>query len=268
MARRMRADVSQAGPATVTTASACSLICDGPRVAGAVCSRSRSARPRAPPWGRPTSVEVDPVACAGLRSNVLLGTDGQLIRCHSMALAPRGLNSIPAAPQPSRGGWRGAPSGSLPPVRLITLTPGTDLDLAVQLLHVQRAAYRVEAQLLGDDRIPPLHEPLEQLQQADLHWRGALDEHDGTLLGAVAWTETAGEVDIDRLVVDPDAHRQGTGSALVRAVLDRAAGRRTTVTTGRANHPALMLYERQGFSRLGDVEVLPGLWITRLDHAG
>jgi ribosomal protein S18 acetylase RimI-like enzyme len=74
-------------------------------------------------------------------------------------------------------------------------------------------------------------------------------------------------VDIDRLVVAPAAHRRGTGSALVRAVLDRAAGRRTTVSTGRDNAPARRLYERLGFTCVGEEEVIPALWISRYAHA-
>ena len=74
------------------------------------------------------------------------------------------------------------------------------------------------------------------------------------------------EVDIDRLVVRPDAHRRGVGSALVRDVLGRAAGRRTTVSTGRGNEPARRLYERLGFTHAGDDEVLAGLWVSRYVH--
>ena len=85
-------------------------------------------------------------------------------------------------------------------------------------------------------------------------------------MGAVGWTEDRAGVDIDRLVVAPDAHRQGVGSALVRAVMRRAAGRRTTVSAGRDNTPARRLYERVGFTWAGAEEVIPGLWITRYVH--
>ena len=38
------------------------------------------------------------------------------------------------------------------------IRPSEDEDLADGLLAIQRAAYRVEASLIGDDRIPALHE--------------------------------------------------------------------------------------------------------------
>ena len=146
-------------------------------------------------------------------------------------------------------------------MELRDVTPAVDRELAGALLEVQYAAYAVEAGLIGDERIPPLHENLEDLQNAPLQWLAAFA--DGALVGAVAWSEDRCEVDIDRLLVAPSAHRRGVGSALVRAVLLRAGGRRTTVSTGRDNTPARNLYERLGFSSAGEEEVIPGLWITR-----
>jgi hypothetical protein len=42
--------------------------------------------------------------------------------------------------------------------------------LARDLLTIQRRAYTVEAELLGDDRIPALHETLPDLVAANLRW--------------------------------------------------------------------------------------------------
>jgi ribosomal protein S18 acetylase RimI-like enzyme len=74
---------------------------------------------------------------------------------------------------------------------------------------------------------------------------------------------TADRVDIERLVVAPDAARRGIGTALAGHVLEQAAGRRVVVATGRANTPARRLYERAGFTAVEDVEVVAGLWVTR-----
>ncbi|MFD9942221.1 GNAT family N-acetyltransferase [Nonomuraea sp. NPDC059023] len=130
-----------------------------------------------------------------------------------------------------------------------------------RLLDLQHAAYAIEAEIIGDDRIPPLHEDLTALRRAPLSWLGAFDD-EGTLTGAVAWEESADLVDINRLVVDPGALRQGIGRTLVKEVLARAGGRKVIVSTGRDNTPARTLYERLGFTNTGDAEVIPGLWIT------
>lgn len=150
--------------------------------------------------------------------------------------------------------------------RITFVVPGRDDDLAFRLQQLQREAYRVEAALIGDDRIPPLHETLAELRAAPLQWLAATGP-DG-LVGAVAWTAAPEGLDVDRLVVAPSAHRRGVGTALLAAVLDRAAGRPTTVSTGRANAPARALYTRTGFVELGHREVLPGLWTTQLVHPG
>ncbi len=84
------------------------------------------------------------------------------------------------------------------------------------------------------------------------------DERLARALLSVQRAAYAVEVDIDRLVVDPSAHRQGVGKALVGEVLVSAGERRTVVSTGRANLPARTLYEKLGFGWVADEEVIPG----------
>ena len=130
-----------------------------------------------------------------------------------------------------------------------------------ELLELQRAAYAVEAELIGDDRIPALSEDLPGLLSAGLTWLGVHD--DGRLVGAVAFVASASLVDVHRLVVAPTAARRGIGRALVSEVVQLAEGRPVDVSTGRDNAPARALYEGLGFAWLGDLEVLPGLWVSR-----
>ena len=91
------------------------------------------------------------------------------------------------------------------------VNPAADLGLAAALLELQRAGYAVEADLIGDDRIPSLHEDVDALRGAGLYWLATFDGADP--VAAVGWTESHGIVDIDRLVVAPRAHRRGLGSA-------------------------------------------------------
>ncbi|WP_158244843.1 GNAT family N-acetyltransferase [Verrucosispora sp. ts21] len=144
------------------------------------------------------------------------------------------------------------------------IAPGGDESLARALLTVQHAAYAVEAAIIGDDRIPPLHETLDEVRAAPLRWLGAFQEH--RLIAAIGWSQDDSVVDIERLVVDPAVHRRGAGRALVGAVLASAGHRRAVVATGRDNRPARRLYEGLGFVRTGEVEVIPGLWITQYAH--
>ena len=126
---------------------------------------------------------------------------------------------------------------------------------------MQRRAYAVEAELIGYDDIPPLHETLEALQDSGETFFGAYA--DDRLIGAISWRYADATIDIHRLVVDPDAFRRGTGSALLRAALDAEQGaERAVVQTGADNQPANALYLREGFARL-DERVVAGLRVAR-----
>jgi len=139
-----------------------------------------------------------------------------------------------------------------------TLGPDLEDTVATELVRLQRAAYAVEAALIGDDRIPPLHEGPADLRAARLRWF-VVREAAG-LVAAVGFTEHDGEVDIDRLVVHPSQHRRGLGRRLVERVLRDAE--RAVVATGRDNAPARGLYAALGFDHRGDREVLDGLWVS------
>ena len=86
-------------------------------------------------------------------------------------------------------------------------------------------------------------------------------------MAAVGYVRTGDELELCRLVVDPAAFRAGHARALLDAVDAAEAGvRRTTVSTGRDNEPALRLYAQRGFRRVGEREVAPGLWIAELER--
>jgi ribosomal protein S18 acetylase RimI-like enzyme len=146
-----------------------------------------------------------------------------------------------------------------PPVRLDL----ADEAIARSVLEVQRAAYAVEAELIGSDGIPALTESLDELRAAPEDWLGVVDV-DG-LAGAVSWRELDdGIIDIHRLIVAPRAFRRGVATALLDALDDAFPDRAMVVSTGAANEPARTLYERRGFRLVREREVVPGLWIAEL----
>ena len=141
------------------------------------------------------------------------------------------------------------------------LDPAADRELADALAAMQRAAYRVEADLVGSDEIPPLHEKGEDLARADERFLGDPGA------GFVAYTREGAHVDVCRLVVHPLYHRQGVATRLLDA-LDAAEGdrERTTVSTAAGNVPALTLYERRGFRRTRTWTTPGGLKLVQLER--
>ena len=136
---------------------------------------------------------------------------------------------------------------------------------AVRLLAIQRAAYAAEAELMGFDGIPPLHETLEELLEtpADQLWVARYEQT--TLVGAVAWEEDGDAgVELLRLFVAPAAWRRVHATALLGAVTDRIGTRAVSVSTGAANLPALALYARHGFTVIAEDEIAPGVRLARL----
>jgi ribosomal protein S18 acetylase RimI-like enzyme len=116
------------------------------------------------------------------------------------------------------------------------------------VLEVQRAAYAIEAELIGYPDLPPLRETLEALQATGEElW---LCQEGDAVVGVVGLEHGAEEMVIARLFVAPASFRRGVGSALVAHALSLARGRRVRVGTGARNAPALALYERFGFRRL------------------
>ncbi|MEV6241596.1 GNAT family N-acetyltransferase [Lentzea sp. NPDC051838] len=137
------------------------------------------------------------------------------------------------------------------------------LDLADDaVLHelwtVQRLAYAVEAEIIGFDGIPPLHETQQELRQCGETFLGLYDEEG--LVGAVSYQLDGSTVDICRLVVHPRAHRRGIASKLLDALPEGPQ----IVSTGTKNEPALRLYRKRGFVETGQTLIAPGVTITHL----
>ncbi|GAA5202734.1 GNAT family N-acetyltransferase [Microbacterium jejuense] len=135
---------------------------------------------------------------------------------------------------------------------------------APRLLDLQHKAYAVEAELIGDDRIPPLHEAESDLLSSGLEWIASFDD-DHRIVGAVGFEIDDDVVDLDRLMISPTHHRRGLGAALVIEVMSLAPV--TVVATGRDNTPARALYESLGFLHQSDIEPVPGLWVSRYRRA-
>ncbi|MGW0391372.1 GNAT family N-acetyltransferase [Streptomyces sp. NPDC003042] len=143
----------------------------------------------------------------------------------------------------------------------------TDEATAAAVHRIGRAAYAVEAELIGFDGIPALRESLADMRARPLSWLGAVSEG-GDIAGFLAWEEEpGGGASIDRLCVDPAWFRRGVASLLLRHALTEVfPDRPVEVTTGAHNTPAVTLYERLGFVRAADFSPAPGLRMASFRH--
>jgi GNAT superfamily N-acetyltransferase len=152
-----------------------------------------------------------------------------------------------------------------PQPRIDRATP----DCGVELLTLQRACFREEAELYGEPDIAPLTQTLDGLL-ADFRAQTVLGAWaDGRLVGSVrAWC-SHGVCQIGRLVVHPDHRGKGLGTALMAAIeatYPEAAA--YELFTGERSERNLRLYRRLGYSAAGSRVVSPRLTLVLLRKPG
>lgn len=92
---------------------------------------------------------------------------------------------------------------------------------AREILLLQKAAYRQEADLYNDDTIPPLTQTLAEIE-AEFHRQTFLAASlSGRIVGSVRAFVRDGTVHIGRLIVAPECQRRGLGTRLMGAVEER-----------------------------------------------
>jgi ribosomal protein S18 acetylase RimI-like enzyme len=134
-----------------------------------------------------------------------------------------------------------------------------------EIVDLQQASYAVEAELIGAESLPPMHDTPETLRASGETFLA--DQDGGRLLGIVSYKRDGGTVDIHRLAVHPSAFRTGVARRLLDALEDREQGAtHWTVGTGAGNVPARTLYERRGFAVTEEREVGLGIRWVRMDR--
>jgi ribosomal protein S18 acetylase RimI-like enzyme len=137
----------------------------------------------------------------------------------------------------------------------------TDVLMARQVFALQRISYQVEAELIKYAEIPPLMETLDQLMRCGETFFGYVDK--GELVAALSYKRIGEVVDIHRMMVHPSHFRKGmAGRLLVLLEEIEADAHKITVSTGSANQPAVNLYVKLGFKKVGETVVGKGLSLT------
>ncbi|CAN5920813.1 GNAT family N-acetyltransferase [soil metagenome] len=134
-----------------------------------------------------------------------------------------------------------------------------DLDIAParagdadEIIALQRAAYRIEAERYDDFGLPPLTEtPTDLVAALDTHTVLVARRHDGAVVGTARARIRGDTAHIARLSVRPDLHGHGIGRQLLRAIEQATAPvRRYELFTGHRSDRNLRMYERAGYRRV------------------
>lgn len=126
---------------------------------------------------------------------------------------------------------------------------------AGEILTLQRAAYRSEAALYGDD-IAPMVETLEEIKASfgRLAFLKAVSE--GEIIGSVRASQGGETCFIGRLIVAPEHQGRGIGTRLMREVeLLFPSSRSFELFTGKRSEGNLRLYRSLGYESVREERV-------------
>jgi ribosomal protein S18 acetylase RimI-like enzyme len=129
---------------------------------------------------------------------------------------------------------------------------------AKDVLKLQIPAYRQEAALIGDDRLPPLTDTVRSLQTCGETFYGFY--RNGKLRGVISCKVKGGVLDLHRLFVSPSDFRQGIAQKLFDFVQkNESRMTKMTVATAANNKPAIRFYEKNGFVQVKEQDTAEGI---------
>jgi ribosomal protein S18 acetylase RimI-like enzyme len=133
------------------------------------------------------------------------------------------------------------------PSALAEISP-VDVADAAAILDLQRLCYQSEAEVYGDENLPPLWQTVEQLAN-DISTMIVLKATENTrIIGSVRASEIGGTCYVGRLVVHPDCQNQGLGRRLMAAIEEHfPRAERFELFTGDRSTKSLSLYAKLGY---------------------
>lgn len=139
-----------------------------------------------------------------------------------------------------------------------------DLETAKQILELQKASYRVEAEIIDFYEIPPLKDTINSLQECDEIFYGYYIND--VLAGIISYKIIENVLDIHRVAIHPSFFRRRIAGKLVSFVEGlNSSTYKIVVCTGKKNLPAVNLYLKNGYRKIKDIEVCKGFYLTEFE---
>lgn len=118
---------------------------------------------------------------------------------------------------------------------------------AADILHLQKLAYRSEAEVYRDFTIPPLTQTVAQLEAEFTDHLFLIATADRQIVGSVRALSERDTCRIGRLIVHPDRQNRGIGTRLIHEVEQLFnAAKRYELFTGDRSEGNIRLYRRLG----------------------
>jgi ribosomal protein S18 acetylase RimI-like enzyme len=139
-----------------------------------------------------------------------------------------------------------------------------DTDEVKELLRLQIASYKVEADIMNFYEIPPLKDTIDSLKECDEIFYGLYIGNNIT--GIISYKIIENIVDIHRVAVYPQYFRMGIAGNLLNFVEGLHSNvKKVIVCTGKKNIPAINLYLKSGYKKINDIEVSKGVYLTKFE---
>ncbi|MCM3740686.1 GNAT family N-acetyltransferase [Oceanobacillus luteolus] len=120
-----------------------------------------------------------------------------------------------------------------------------DRTISEEVLELQVASYKIEAEIINYLELPPLKETIDILEQCGETFYGYF--YNDRLCGVLSIKEVNEVVDIHRLFVHPDYFGRGIAQKLFIFLEEKYLGITIKTATASKNIPAVKFYKKNGF---------------------
>ena len=139
-----------------------------------------------------------------------------------------------------------------------------ETETAKNVLELQIASYKVEAEIIGFYEIPPLKDTINSLKECDEIFYGYHIKD--TLAGIISYKIIDDVLDIHRVAVHPQFFKMGIAGKLINFVEGLESNiTKVVVCTAKRNLPAINLYLKNGYKDIKDIEISKNIYLTEFE---